>query len=106
MRKPNRKLYLRALLLVFVSAGAGQVGAVQPAVVHESRPTARITVHNSPALTVEEYRVNGQLRQIKVRPRGRPAYVLPDFNSDGSLDTRSDDFSTPLSIPHWTLSRW
>ena len=93
--------------LVLAVTNANPVwSAAHPVVAAGSPPTVRVTVRKDSVLKVEEYRYNGQLRQIKVSPQGQPAYVLPDFNSDGRLDQRTEDFYQALSIPHWTLSNW
>jgi len=49
-----------------------------------------------------EYRVNGQLREIKVVPEVGPAYYL--VPADGGGWIREDE--TSLLIPSWVLFRW
>ncbi len=100
-----KNLQQQVLCLILVLAGIGPIWAA-PVTTSSTRPTTRVTTHQISSLTIEEHRVNGQIRNIKIKPKGLPAYILPDFNTDGSLETRSDDFSRALSIPHWTLSNW
>ena len=40
---------------------------------------------------VSEYRVQGQLRMVRVQPRNGPVYYLMDTNGDGRLDQSSRD---------------
>ncbi|MBB5320830.1 hypothetical protein HNR38_001316 [Marinobacter oulmenensis] len=49
-----------------------------------------------------EYRVNGELREIKVVPETGPAYYL--VPADGGGWIREDE--TDMLIPSWVLFRW
>ncbi|NUS39344.1 MAG: DUF2782 domain-containing protein [Lysobacter sp.] len=40
---------------------------------------------------VSEYRVQGQLRMVRVQPKNGPVYYLMDTNGDGRLDKSSRD---------------
>ena len=54
--------------------------------------------------TVEEYRVGGQLRMVKVTPlRGAPYYLI-DSNGDGHLDSSKGE--GPVSPVYWKLFGW
>lgn len=50
---------------------------------------------------IDEYRVAGQLRLIKVTPVRGPAYWIKDENGDGILDKR--DGVAPV---YWKLFGW
>ena len=50
---------------------------------------------------IDEYRVAGQLRLIKVTPVRGPAYWIKDENGDGTLDRR--DGVAPV---YWKLFGW
>jgi hypothetical protein len=53
---------------------------------------------------VEEYRQNGRVYLVKVRPlKGRP-YSLLDTNGDGRLD--ETDFEGTVRPVFWTLYEW
>lgn len=54
---------------------------------------------------VEEYRVKGHLRFIKITPSVGPAYYMVDTDGDGVLETREDDLSNP-PINQWILLEW
>jgi hypothetical protein len=51
---------------------------------------------------VEEYRVGGQLRMVKITPPRGPAYYLYDRDGDGSLDRDRDD----VPATYWKLFQW
>ena len=69
----------------------------------EDEPTVKIrSVENGD--TVEEYRVNGRLSMVKVRPRGGVPYTLIDTNGDGRLDRK--DSEGPVAPVYWTLYEW
>ena len=51
---------------------------------------------------VEEVRVRGELRYVRVTPRtGRPYYLLPDQN--GNTYIRRDSLDPTLKVPMWVL---
>ncbi len=69
----------------------------------ESAPAVQIrSVDNGD--TVEEYRENGKLVMVKVRPQVGVPYTLIDSNGDGRLDRRDTD--GPVAPVYWTLYEW
>ena len=62
----------------------------------------QITVRKKEGETIEEARVNGQLKWIKVTPRhGRPYFLIPD--SGGQMFVRRDSLDPGLKVPMWLL---
>ncbi|MGN7832814.1 DUF2782 domain-containing protein [Pseudoxanthomonas sp. 22568] len=53
---------------------------------------------------IEEYRVAGQLRMVKVTPARGPAYYLIDENGDGRLDKSKGE--GPVSPVYWKIYGW
>lgn len=53
---------------------------------------------------IEEYRVGGNLRMVKVTPSRGPAYYLVDENGDGRLDNSKGE--GPVSPVYWKLYGW
>ena len=53
---------------------------------------------------IEEYRVAGQLRMVKVTPVRGPAYYLIDENGDGRLDKSKGE--GPVSPVYWKIYGW
>jgi hypothetical protein len=62
----------------------------------------QVTITKKENETVEEARVNGKLKWVKVTPRhGVPYYLVPD-GSDGVL-IRREGFDPGLRVPLWVL---
>jgi hypothetical protein len=53
---------------------------------------------------IEEYRVAGQLKMVKVVPARGPTYYLIDENGDGRLDSSKGE--GPVSPVYWKLYGW
>jgi len=66
-------------------------------------PEVRIIQHED--RTIEEYRVNGALRYIKVIPNQGPPYYFVDTNGDGVLDQQFSSLDNP-PLNQWILFRW
>jgi hypothetical protein len=56
--------------------------------------------------SVEEYRINGNLYMIRIKPRFGPAYYLVDDTGTGELDLRRDSGGRDIIVPRWTLLTW
>jgi hypothetical protein len=54
--------------------------------------------------TIEEYRVAGNLRMVKVTPARGAAYYLYDSDGDGRLDKSKDN--SDVSPVYWKLYGW
>lgn len=65
----------------------------------------KVTIIHREHAVIEEYRVNGQLRYVKITPDKGPPYYLIDTTGNGLLDTRSDSLDNP-PINQWILFRW
>jgi len=68
-------------------------------------PPPEVKIIRRKDATIEEYRVNGQLRYAKITPVKGPPYYLIDTDGDGDLDTRRGDLSNP-EVQQWILMRW
>ena len=53
---------------------------------------------------IEEYRQNGTVYMVRVRPERGPEYLLLDTNGDGRLD--ASDGEGPVRPVYWTLYEW
>jgi len=72
---------------------------------YENVPQPEVTIIRREDRVIEEVRINGQLRYVKVTPnRGVPYYFI-DTDGDGSVDTRKNDLDNP-TINQWILKRW
>jgi len=68
-------------------------------------PEPQVNIIHREDRTIEEYRVNGALRYIKIIPSHGPAYYMIDTDGDGSLDKRYDDLENP-PFNQWILLEW
>lgn len=55
---------------------------------------------------IEEYRVGGQMRMVKVTPSRGAAYYLIDQNGDGRLDASKSNEENNISPVYWKLYGW
>lgn len=66
---------------------------------------AQVAVHTEEnGDVIEEYRVAGQLRMVKVTPARGPAYYLIDQNGDGRMDPFREGDQPPQT--YWKLYGW
>lgn len=73
-----------------------------PELTGDSELEPQITIRRNDRETVEEARVNGQLKWIKVTPRhGRPYFLIPD--AGGAMFVRRDSIDGGLKVPMWLL---
>jgi len=62
----------------------------------------QVTIIRRDDNVVEEVRIKGELRFVKVTPRhGRPYYLVPDVG--GNTYIRRDSLDTSLKVPMWVL---
>ena len=68
-------------------------------------PEPEVRIIRKKDTVIEEYRVDGRLRFVKITPsKGKP-YYLVDTDGDGYLETREDNFTNP-PINQWILLEW
>lgn len=65
-----------------------------------------ITIRRRGTDTVEEYRINGKLYMVKIKPSIGPPYYMIDSDGDGNLDVRKSDVTREMSVPSWVLFSW
>ncbi|MDF1762400.1 MAG: DUF2782 domain-containing protein [Oleibacter sp.] len=63
-----------------------------------------ITIRNDGDNTYYEFRVNGEISEIKVQPKVGPAYYLVPATDDTGDFVRRD--MPNMRIPKWVLFRW
>ena len=84
-----------------------QVPPSLPQETQDSRdiPEPEVRIIKRKDAVIEEYRVNGKLRYVKITPaKGKPYYMY-DSNGDGVLESREDDLANP-PINRWKLFEW
>ena len=63
-----------------------------------------VTIRNDGDNTYYEFRVNGEISEIKVVPKiGKPYYLIPTHEEDGDF-MRKDD--PEMRVPSWVIFRW
>ena len=67
-------------------------------------PEVTIRTDSQTGDVVEEYRQNGVVYMVRVRPERGPEYMLLDTNGDGRLDRK--DGEGPVRPVYWTLYEW
>ncbi len=68
-------------------------------------PQPEVRIIRKKDTVIEEYRVNGRLRFIKITPSVGNPYYMVDTDGDGVLETREDNFTNP-PINQWILLEW
>ena len=70
-------------------------------------PKPEITIVEGENRLVKEYRINGQLRAIKVTPtNGFPPYYLIDGNGNGQFQKVGPDMGEDIIVPNWIIIEW
>lgn len=70
----------------------------------EAEPAVSIRTDGRTGDVVEEYRQNGRIYMVKVRPERGIPYTLMDTNGDGRLDESDGD--GPVRPVYYTLYEW
>ena len=70
----------------------------------EAEPAVSIRTDGRSGDVVEEYRQNGRIYMVKVRPERGVPYTLMDTNGDGTLDQSDGD--GPVRPVYYTLYEW
>jgi len=69
-------------------------------------PTPDVKIIHEKDKTIEEYRVGGKIRYIKITPRHGKPYYLVDRDGDGVAETYYDPLKGPPPINQWLLLEW
>ncbi len=65
-----------------------------------------ITIIRKGTDTIQEFRRNGQLYMVKIKPQIGPSYYMLDTNNDGEMDVKKSDLDENTKINVWTLFEW
>jgi len=69
-------------------------------------PEPEVNIIHRKDTTIEEYRINGRLRYVKITPRVGKPYYLVDKDGDGELESRHTDLDGIPPIAEWILLKW
>ncbi len=76
-----------------------------PPLVTDPELEPQVTIIRRDTETLEEVRIGGDLKFIKVTPRtGVPYYLIPDPN--GQQYIRRDSLDISIKVPLWVLLSW
>jgi hypothetical protein len=79
--------------------------SVPPPLVADPELEPQVTIIRRDTETLEEVRIGGELKFVKVTPRtGVPYYLVPDPN--GQQFIRRDSLDTSIKVPLWVLLSW
>lgn len=78
---------------------------VNQVLAEDQQPEPEITIRDGGDRTLYEYRANGVLYAIKVKPKMGTEYFLVDANGDGNF-VRKETSRKSFLIPEWVLLRW
>lgn len=65
-----------------------------------------ITIVKKGGETIQEYRRNGKLYMVKVKPAAGPSYIMLDKDGDGVLDVKKNYLDENTNINQWLLFEW
>jgi len=71
----------------------------------EEEEDVQVTIIRRKDAVIEEYRVNGELRAVKITPTYGEPYYLVDTDGSGHLQRRLS-LSDGLRIPSWVIYSW
>ncbi len=110
--------FLMKRLIFILAAGWPLISVAEPGVAVPEPPELPLPVQSDEEMepditiirkgkkTIEEYRVNGRLYMIRVKPDIGPPYYLIDTDGDGNMDVRRSDLDKELYINQWKLLEW
>jgi len=78
----------------------------QPSDDSRNLPKPEVSIIHEKDKTIEEYRVGGKIRYIKITPRHGKPYYLVDRDGDGIPETYYDPLKGPPPINQWLLLQW
>ena len=100
-------LILCSLLPFSAVANEKPQASIPPVVVPENGlQDPQVTIIQRGKDRVEEYRVNGQLRMIKITPALGPPYYFVDNDGDGVFSERRNSLDNSPSMAQWLIKKY
>lgn len=72
----------------------------------EDTLTPQVTIVETDTGVIQEYRINGKLRMIKIIPQWGLSYFLIDRDGDGILETTQTELDSASMLNQWILFSW
>ncbi|MBA2780929.1 DUF2782 domain-containing protein [Billgrantia kenyensis] len=93
----------RFVAVALLSFGLGLAAATPTLAQSAGDVEPDITIRQEEDRTIREYRINGQLYAIEIRPSRGPSYYLVDHDGDGNFERQEGD---RIAVPQWVLRRF
>lgn len=77
-----------------------------PAEADKAGPEPDVTIVKRKDAEIEEYRLNGRLYMVKVKPFVGPAYYMVDRDGDGLMESRINGRGAEPRAPQWVILSW
>lgn len=91
---------LRSLTALLLAVGLSLTAALPALAQSDEALAPDITIRQEEERTIHEYRVNGELYAIEIRPSAGPSYYLVDRDGDGNFERQEGD---RIAVPEWVL---
>jgi hypothetical protein len=108
MTKPQRTALPPLVLTLLLGLGLTPAphGADLDLRVTDADLEPTVTLREREAATVEEYRVNNRLYQVKITPTVGAPYYLVDEDGSGDMAWHRGGSQFENNIPQWALVSW
>jgi hypothetical protein len=108
MTQPRQTRSPIGVLALLLGCGMAQAvnGADLDLRVTDADLEPRVTLSERVAATVQEYRINNRLYQIKITPRVGAPYYLVDEDGSGDMAWHRGGSQFENNIPQWALLSW
>lgn len=97
----SQRFLSAALLGLGLTLSLGLVSAGLALAQPSATATPEITVHQEAERTLREYRINGRLYAIEIRPHQGASFFLIDHDGNGNFERQPRE---PSDIPEWALA--
>lgn len=75
------------------------------AAAEESNLEPQVSIIEKDGEEIQEYRINGKLYKITVKPKVGPEYHLIDDDGSGAMK-RTDNMGPNIKVPQWVIKQW
>ena len=106
MPKLPRQPHLALALLIGLGVAPGSRGVDFDLGVTDADLEPSVTLREREGATVQEYRVNNRLYQVKITPTVGAPYYLVDEDGSGDMAWHRGASQVETNIPQWTLLSW
>nr|WP_298249987.1 DUF2782 domain-containing protein [uncultured Halomonas sp.] len=91
---------IRLITPLLLAAGLSLAVALPALAQSDSEPTPDITTRQEADRTLREYRIDGELYAIEIRPSSGSSYYLVDHDGNGNFERQQGE---RIAVPDWVL---